>query len=105
MAVRFLDIVVYSVGGLTFAEGQGLGGSTLLQKVNAGDFEGAAKEFLKWNKAGGQVFGRFNPTRKAESLLFQNIVDDNCDGVADKPKRSCSRCRKPSTTQRIEHAS
>ncbi|AUT96797.1 lysozyme [Citrobacter europaeus] len=29
--------------------------STLLRKLNAGDYTGAADEFLLWNKAGGKV--------------------------------------------------
>src|SRR5215469_1896587 len=33
----------------------GLGKSTLRKKLNAGDYQGAADELLKWNKAGGKV--------------------------------------------------
>ncbi|EKL0728849.1 lysozyme, partial [Enterobacter hormaechei] len=29
--------------------------STLLRKLNVGDYTGAADEFLRWNKAGGKV--------------------------------------------------
>ncbi len=31
----------------------GLGGSTLLRKLNAGDLDGAAREFPRWNRSGG----------------------------------------------------
>ena len=65
--------------------GAGLGGSTLLKKVNVGDFEGAAKEFIKWNKAGGKVMAGLTRRRKSESLLFQGISDDNYDGDPDMP--------------------
>jgi lysozyme len=44
--------------------------STLLKKVNAGDFEGAAKEFGRWNRAGGQVLKGLTRRRAAEAALF-----------------------------------
>jgi lysozyme len=57
--------------------------STLLRKVNAGDFEGAALEFPKWNKGGGKVLAGLTRRRASEALLFQNIPDLNYDGKAD----------------------
>lgn len=47
-----------------------LKGSTLLKKINAKDFEGAAKEFPKWNKAGGQTVPGLSRRREAERQLF-----------------------------------
>lgn len=48
--------------------------STLLEKLNAGDVQGAAAEFPKWNKArvGGvlQPLGGLTKRRKAELELF-----------------------------------
>lgn len=44
--------------------------STLLKKINAKDFEGAAKEFLKWDKAGGKVLSGLTKRRKEEMELF-----------------------------------
>lgn len=44
--------------------------STLLRKVNSGDFNGAAKEFPKWNHAGGQVLAGLTARRNAEKNLF-----------------------------------
>jgi lysozyme len=58
--------------------------STLLKKVNAKDFEGAAKEFAKWNKGGGKVLPGLTRRRASEALLFQNIPDENYDGKPDK---------------------
>jgi GH24 family phage-related lysozyme (muramidase) len=58
--------------------------STLLKKVNAGDFEGAALEFHKWNKGGGKVLPGLVRRRASESLLFQNITDADYDGKPDK---------------------
>lgn len=46
--------------------------STLLRKLNAGDYDGAADEFLKWNKAGGVVLNGLVRRRKAERTLFLN---------------------------------
>nr|DAI82871.1 MAG TPA: Lysozyme [Caudoviricetes sp.] len=44
--------------------------STLLRKLNAGDYAGAADEFLRWNKAGGKVLNGLNHRREAERALF-----------------------------------
>lgn len=50
--------------------------STLLKKVNAEDFEGAAQEFKKWNKAGGKVLNGLTRRREAESKLFLTPVKE-----------------------------
>lgn len=47
-----------------------LRGSTLLKLVNAGEFDAAAKQFLRWNKAGGKVMAGLTRRRQAESDLF-----------------------------------
>lgn len=57
--------------------------STLLKKVNAGDFLGAALEFGKWNKGGGKVLAGLTRRRASEALLFQNIPDEDYDGKPD----------------------
>jgi GH24 family phage-related lysozyme (muramidase) len=44
--------------------------STLLRKLNAGDYIGAATEFVKWNKAGGIVLTGLTRRRKEEQALF-----------------------------------
>ncbi|MGX8894001.1 lysozyme [Enterobacter cloacae] len=44
--------------------------STLLRKLNAGDYAGAADEFLRWNKAGGKVLNGLSRRREAERALF-----------------------------------
>lgn len=58
---------------VSFAYNVGLGnfgGSTLLKKLNMGDIQGAAKEFPKWNKAGGKVLSGLTKRREAERRLF-----------------------------------
>ena len=44
--------------------------STLMRKLNAGDYAGAADEFLRWNKAGGKVLNGLSRRREAERDLF-----------------------------------
>lgn len=44
--------------------------STLLRKLNAGDYAGAAEQFPRWNKAGGKVLLGLVRRREAEQMLF-----------------------------------
>lgn len=44
--------------------------STLLKKLNAKDYKGAADQFLVWNKAGGRVLTGLVRRREAERNLF-----------------------------------
>jgi len=44
--------------------------STLLRKLNAGDYRGAADEFLKWVSPGTKVEGGLRRRRTAERQLF-----------------------------------
>lgn len=56
----------------TFNLGAGnLRSSTLLKKLNAGDYAGAAAQFSRWNKAGGKALAGLTRRRKAERALFQ----------------------------------
>ena len=48
--------------------------STLLKKVNAGDFVGASEEFLRWNKSGGKELLGLTRRREREKDLFKMIV-------------------------------
>lgn len=55
----------------TFNVGSGaLGSSTLLRKLNVGDYEGAAQELLRWNKDNGKVIAGLTRRREAERKLF-----------------------------------
>lgn len=47
-----------------------LGSSTLLKLLNAGDYAGAQGQFIRWNKAGGQVVAGLTTRRQAEANLF-----------------------------------
>lgn len=47
-----------------------LGSSTLLKLLNSGDYAGAAEQFPRWNKAGGQVLAGLTKRRAAERAMF-----------------------------------
>ena len=49
--------------------------STLLRKFVAGDTQGAADEFLKWDHAGGKVVAGLTRRRAAERDLFLSTKD------------------------------
>jgi lysozyme len=51
--------------------------STLLKKLNAGDFPGAQAEFLKWNKAAGKVLRGLSIRRAKEAALFAERVEED----------------------------
>lgn len=61
---------------VSFSFNLGLGalkGSTLLKKLNAGDFQGASNEFSKWVNAGGQRLQGLVRRRAAEQMLFRGV--------------------------------
>lgn len=45
--------------------------STLLKKHNAGDYDGAAREFGRWNRAAGKVLAGLTRRRAAEAQLYR----------------------------------
>lgn len=58
---------------VSFSYNCGLGAlrtSTLLKKLNAGDYKGASKEFPRWNKSNGRVLTGLTRRRSAEKALF-----------------------------------
>lgn len=56
--------LTYNIGSTAFKN------STLLKKLNAKDFTGAADQFLVWNKGGGKVLKGLVRRREAERALF-----------------------------------
>lgn len=54
----------YNIGAPAFE------GSTLVRKFNAGDIPGAADEFLRWNRSGGEVLLGLRRRRAANRALF-----------------------------------
>ena len=59
---------VYNVGQGAFK------GSTLLKKLNKGDYKGASEEFKKWDRGGGRVLPGLTKRRETEKELF-------CEGI------------------------
>lgn len=49
------------------------GNSTLLKLLNAGDYDGAADQFLRWNKARGKVLPGLTRRRQAERRMFLGL--------------------------------
>ena len=58
--------LAYNIGVGNFSK------STLLKKVNSGDFDGASNEFLKWNKSGGKELLGLTKRRQREYEMFKN---------------------------------
>lgn len=56
--------LAYNIGTSAFAS------STLLKKLNSGDYKGAAAQFDVWNKAGGKVMKGLVNRRAKEKALF-----------------------------------
>lgn len=59
---------------ISFAYNVGTGAlssSTLLRMVNALNFDGAAQQFARWNRAGGKVMAGLTRRRNAEAALFR----------------------------------
>ena len=62
---------------VSFAYNCGIGAlqtSTLLKKLNACDFEGAANEFLRWNKSNGVALPGLTNRRVAERDMFLRVA-------------------------------
>ena len=59
---------VYNVGGDAFEK------STMLRLLNAGEYEGAANQFLRWNKDNGKVVqGLINRRIKERDLFLKGM--------------------------------
>lgn len=59
---------------ISFAYNCGLGNyriSTLKKRVDAGDWDGACAEIVKWNKAAGRVLRGLTRRREAEAALLR----------------------------------
>lgn len=72
--------------------------STLLKKLNAGDYSGAEQEFAKWNKGGGRVLKGLVRRRSREALLFGTPVEHETVHVADMPQKVDKAVEVPAKT-------
>jgi GH24 family phage-related lysozyme (muramidase) len=57
--------LAYNIGHGAF------GNSTLLKRHKAGNYDAAAREFLRWNRAGGRVMPGLARRREAEAGLYR----------------------------------
>ena len=72
---------VFNVGETAFAR------STLLKKLNLGDYSGAANEFPRWNKQAGKALKGLTRRRAHEQELFlSDVVDIPEETTAAKPE-------------------
>lgn len=80
--------IAYNIGGAAFAK------STLLRKLNAGDYDGAAREFPRWNKSKGKVLAGLVRRRAEEQALFlrpvTTVSDERPTGSPDDVKPGAS---------------
>lgn len=80
-----------------------LGRSTLLKKVNAGQFDQVPAEFMKWVNDNGKVSAGLVNRRRAEVALWRQLKNDavaSANTPVDTPEPS-----KPITKSRIANAS
>ena len=56
---------IYNVGATAFRK------STMLKLLNAGDYDGAANQFPRWNKQKGKVLNGLTKRRQKEKTLFK----------------------------------
>ena len=63
-----LVIFAFNVGVAAFAT------STLLKRLNAGDYESVADQLMRWNKSGGKVVAGLTNRRKKEIELWEGVA-------------------------------
>tara|TARA_R110000822_G_scaffold114620_3_gene246296 strand:- start:885 stop:1631 length:747 start_codon:yes stop_codon:yes gene_type:complete len=88
-----------------------LGRSTLLRKLNAGNYKGAQGSFAAWRMAGGKVYRGLVRRRAAEAALFgADPIILNPDVIEDQPVPSieesgCLEISKPQIVEEVDTAS
>ncbi|SOD42359.1 lysozyme [Nitrosovibrio sp. Nv4] len=60
--------LTYNIGVSAFC------GSTLVRKLNSGDYEGAGKEILRWNKFNGKPLKGLTIRRETEYKLYMGLA-------------------------------
>lgn len=60
--------LAYNIGPTAFC------GSTLVKKLNVGDYSGACTEIRRWNRAGGRVLAGLTKRREAEYRQCMGIA-------------------------------
>lgn len=97
---------------VSFAFNCGVGAlekSTLLKKLNRGDYDAVPAELMKWNKAGGKELPGLTRRRRAEAKLWRGIdtavpvdIDEaRAEPDAPKPKKTIAQSREANTAAAI----
>jgi GH24 family phage-related lysozyme (muramidase) len=104
----------------TYNLGEGaLKSSTLLKKLNAGDYKGASEEFKRFDKqvkrdkngkpirdAKGKVvmetLAGLTKRRKYEADLFKKDIDKSAKAINEKPKKLTTPIKKPTKTTKAQ---
>ena len=73
--------------------------STLLKRLNANDYEGAANQLLRWNRGGGRVLKGLVRRREAERAMFLFGVEKD---EPEYPKHSCQKTTLKQTQVRVK---
>jgi lysozyme len=68
---------IYNLGGHEFAT------STLLKKLNNGDYKGAAEQFERWDHAGGREVEGLKERRDEEAVIFLTSDATTGGGAAE----------------------
>ena len=86
----------------TFNVGEGaLAKSTLLKKLNAGDYDAVPAELMKWTKGGGKELPGLVRRRRAECAMWRsvdergkpNIDESRMEPDAPKPKKTMAKSK------------
>ena len=70
-------VIAYNIGLTNFRS------STLVRRFNAGDMQGAADQFLRWDKAAGKSMKGLRRRRAAERALFMGMTGDQAIAIGD----------------------
>lgn len=89
----------YNIGPGAFSK------STLVKKLNRGDYGSVPGELMKWNKAGGKELAGLTRRRRAEAALWRKIDENSpieptetaMTPDAPKPKKSIVQSREANT--------
>ena len=69
---RLTDVLLCRPDNYAWIPTNAIARATLTKKHIAGDYDGAASEFARWNRAGGRMLKGLVRRRAAEAELYQS---------------------------------